>query len=57
MAGNQRGDGCVALDRHALGVVFGAADLGEGVLLPELAVLVIAQDGLQDLGLRALGLV
>ena len=43
------------MDGDALGVVFGAADLGEVVLLPELAVLVAAQDGLQDLGLGALG--
>ena len=49
------GEGFVALDGHALGVVFGAANLGEVVLLPELAVLVIAQDGVQDLGLGVLG--
>ena len=29
--------------------------MGEGVLLPELAVLVAAQDGVQDLGLGVLG--
>ena len=56
MAVDKGGEGFVALDGDALGVVFGRVDMGEGVLLPELAVLVIAQDGLQDLGLRALGL-
>ena len=55
MAGDKRGEGFVALDGDALGVVFGAADLGEVVLLSELAVLIAAQDGVQDLGLGVLG--
>ena len=57
MAGDKGGEGFVALDGDALGVVFGVADVGEVVLLPELAVLVAAQDGVQDLRLGALGVV
>lgn len=44
------GEGFVALDGDALGVVFGVVDLGEVVLLSELAVLIAAQDGVQDFG-------
>ena len=55
MAGDKGGEGFVALDGDALGVVFGAVDLGEVVLLSELAVLIAAQDGVQDLGLGVLG--
>ena len=57
MAVDKGGEGFVALDGDALGVVFGVADVGEVVLLPELAVLVAAQDGVQDLRLGALGVV
>ena len=55
MAVDKGGEGFVALDGDALGVVFWVVDLGEVVLLSELAVLIAAQDGVQDLDLGVLG--